>query len=123
MSLERKPLYLTLDSIKQFELPNTASAVGIDLNTGKQIYYNTSSLGWAYQETYSGSNAIFGDITYSSEAHFSICTVDNFYEQNDLDINCRFFVNIFIIKGIVVLRICSYSGKRVGWPLGQPASH
>ena len=66
MSLERKPLYLTLDSTKQFELPNTASAVGIDLNTGKQIYYNTSSLGWAYQETYSGSNAIFGDITGSN---------------------------------------------------------
>jgi len=66
MSLERKPLYLTLDSIKQFELPNTASAVGIDLNTGKQIYYNTSSLGWVTQETYSGSNAIFGDITGSN---------------------------------------------------------
>lgn len=66
MSLERKPLYLTLDSTKQFELPNTASAVGIDLNTGKQIYYNTSSLGWVTQETYSGSNAIFGDITGSN---------------------------------------------------------
>ena len=66
MSLERKPLYLTLDSIKQFELPNTASAVGIDLNTGKQIYYNTSSLGWVTQETYSGSNAIFGNITGSN---------------------------------------------------------
>ena len=65
MSLERKPLYLTLDSIKQFELPNTASAVGIDLNTGKQIYYNTSSLGWVTQETFSGSNAIFGNITGS----------------------------------------------------------
>lgn len=65
MSLERKPLYLTLDSTKQFELPNTASAVGIDLNTGKQIYYNTSSLGWVTQETFSGSNAIFGNITGS----------------------------------------------------------
>ena len=65
MSLERKPLYLTLDSTKQFVLPNTASAVGIDLNTGKQIYYNTSSLGWVTQETFSGSNAIFGNITGS----------------------------------------------------------
>ena len=66
MSLERKPLYLTLDSTKQFVLPNTASAVGIDLNTGKQIYYNTSSLGWVTQETFSGSNAIFGNITGSN---------------------------------------------------------
>lgn len=55
MSLERKPLYLTLDSTKQFELPNTASAVGIDLNTGKQIYYNTSSNNWSIQTAFTGS--------------------------------------------------------------------
>ena len=50
MATERKPLYLTLDSTKQFELPTTASAVGLDLNTGKQLYYNTSSLDWVNQE-------------------------------------------------------------------------
>lgn len=55
MPLERKPLYLTLDSIKQFELPNTASAVGIDLNTGKQLYYNTSSNNWSIQSSFTGS--------------------------------------------------------------------
>ena len=66
MPLEQKPLYLTLDSNGKFVLPSTASAVGIDLNTGKQLYYNTSSLGWVTQETFSGSNAIFGDITGSN---------------------------------------------------------
>jgi hypothetical protein len=55
MPTERKPLYLTLNNIHQFELPTTASAVGIDLNTGKQLYYNTSSLGWAVQTGFSGS--------------------------------------------------------------------
>jgi hypothetical protein len=55
MPLERKPLYLTLDSTKQFVLPNTASAVGIDLNTGKQLYYNTSSNNWSIQSSFTGS--------------------------------------------------------------------
>ena len=67
MATERKPLYLTLDSTKQFELSTTASAVGIDLNTGKQIYYNTSSLDWATQETITASYGVFSqDITASN---------------------------------------------------------
>ena len=63
---ERRFLEVNLDKIHSNQLPDMASAVGIDLNTGKQIYYNTSSLGWVTQETYSGSNAIFGDITGSN---------------------------------------------------------
>jgi hypothetical protein len=59
MSLERKPLYLTLDSTKQFELPNTASAVGIDLNTGKQIYFNTGSGNWERVTNISSSQGSF----------------------------------------------------------------
>ena len=66
MATERKPLYITISSVHQFELPTTASAVGLDLNTGKNLYYNTSSLAWVPQETFSGSNAIFGDITGSN---------------------------------------------------------
>ena len=63
---ERRFLEVNLDKIHSNQLPDMASAVGIDLNTGKQIYYNTSSLGWVTQETYSGSNAIFGNITGSN---------------------------------------------------------
>lgn len=55
MPNERKPLYLTIPSVHQFELPITASALGIDLNIGKQLYYNTSSLGWAIQTGFTGS--------------------------------------------------------------------
>jgi hypothetical protein len=46
MSLERKPLYLTLDSVKQFVLPHTASAVGYDLTNSHQLYFNTGSGNW-----------------------------------------------------------------------------
>jgi hypothetical protein len=52
MATERKPLYITISSIHQFELPTTASAGGLDLNTGKNIYYNTSSLHWETQNAF-----------------------------------------------------------------------
>lgn len=55
MATERKPLYITISSIHQFELPTTASAGGLDLNTGKNIYYNTSSLHWETQNAFTGS--------------------------------------------------------------------
>lgn len=55
MTTERKPLYLTISDIHQFVLPNTASATGFDLNTGKQLYYNTSSLNWSVQTDFTGS--------------------------------------------------------------------
>ena len=66
MPTERKPLYITIQSLHQFELPTTASALGLDLNTGKNIYYNTSSLAWVPLEVITGSSAIFGDITASN---------------------------------------------------------
>lgn len=66
MATERKPLYITIPSIHQFELPTTASAGGVDLNTGRNLYYNTSSLAWVPQETFSGSSATLGDITGSN---------------------------------------------------------
>lgn len=59
MSLERKPLYLTLDSIKQFELPNTASAVGYDLKNAKQLYFNTGSGNWEQITNISASQGSF----------------------------------------------------------------
>lgn len=66
MATERKPLYITIPNIHQFELPTTASAGGVDLNTGRNLYYNTSSLAWVPQETFSGSSATLGDITGSN---------------------------------------------------------
>ena len=64
---QSKPLLINLEvNNKAYDLPTTASPVGIDLNTGKQLYYNTGSLDWVTQETFSGSNAIFGDITGSN---------------------------------------------------------
>ena len=65
MATERKPLYISISDVHQFVLPVTASALGVDLNTGKQTYYNTSSLNWASQETYTGSYGIFSQITAS----------------------------------------------------------
>ena len=66
MASERKPLYITIQNNYQFELPTTASAGGVDLNTGRNLYYNTSSLAWVPQETFSGSSATLGDITGSN---------------------------------------------------------
>lgn len=37
MATERKPLYITIPNIHQFELPTTASAGGVDLNTGRNL--------------------------------------------------------------------------------------
>lgn len=59
MSLERKPLYLTLDSIKQFELPHTASAVGYDLTNSHQLYFNTGSGNWEPIPNISSSQGSF----------------------------------------------------------------
>jgi len=57
---QSKPLLINLEiNNKAYDLPTTASAVGIDLNTGKQLYFNTSSLGWANQETITASYGIF----------------------------------------------------------------
>jgi len=57
---QSKPLLINLEvNNKAYDLPTTASAVGIDLNTGKQLYYNTSSLGWTNQETITASYGIF----------------------------------------------------------------
>lgn len=52
---ERRPLEVNLDIANSNILPTTASAVGIDLNTGKQIYFNTSSLSWQNQTQFVGS--------------------------------------------------------------------
>jgi hypothetical protein len=52
---ERRFLEVNLDKIHSNQLPDTASAVGIDLNTGKQIYYNTSSNNWSIQTAFTGS--------------------------------------------------------------------
>ena len=65
---QSKPLLINLNvNNKAYDLPTTASAVGIDLNTGKQLYYNTSSLGWAEQETIAASYGVFShDLTSSN---------------------------------------------------------
>lgn len=52
---ERKPLYLTLQQNVGIQMPATASAIGIDLVTGKQIYYNPSSVAWVDQSAFTGS--------------------------------------------------------------------
>ena len=52
---ERRHLEINLDKAHSNELPVTASAVGLDLNTGKQIYFNTGSLAWEIQTGFTGS--------------------------------------------------------------------
>jgi len=57
---QSKPLLINLNvNNKTYDLPTTASAVGIDLNTGKQLYYSTSSFDWATLETITASYGIF----------------------------------------------------------------
>jgi len=66
MAIERKAILSGLEDNHQLVLPSTASVVGLDLNTGKQIYYHTSSHYWATQETISGSQGVFTDLTASN---------------------------------------------------------
>lgn len=52
---ERRLLEVNLNKIHSNELPDTASAVGLDLNIGTQVYFNTGSLSWQTQTGFSGS--------------------------------------------------------------------
>lgn len=66
MTVERRPLFLTIQQNSAVQLPLTASAVGIDFNTSRNLYYNTSSQAWVSQEYFSGSSASLGNITGSN---------------------------------------------------------
>lgn len=55
MTNERKTILSTLNDNHQLVLPNTASVIGLDLTTGKQLYYNTSSHNWSVQTAFTGS--------------------------------------------------------------------
>ena len=70
-TLERRHLEINLNIPRSNELPVTASAVGIDLNTGKQIYYNTSSLDWATQETITASYGVFSQNLTASNLYLT----------------------------------------------------
>ncbi|NBP04401.1 MAG: hypothetical protein EBU90_30825, partial [Proteobacteria bacterium] len=66
MATERKAILSTLDGNKQLVLPTTASVSGYDLSTGKLVYFNTGSNAWSIQQTISGSNGLFTDLTASN---------------------------------------------------------
>lgn len=62
---ERKTILSTLEDNHQLVLPSTSSVIGLDLTTGKQLYYNTSTHSWANQETVTASYGVFSQLTGS----------------------------------------------------------
>jgi hypothetical protein len=69
---QSKPLLINLNvNNKTYDLPTTASAAGIDLNTGKQLYYSTSSFDWATLETITASYGIFSQNLTASNLYLT----------------------------------------------------
>ena len=63
MTTERKPLYLTLDSVHQIEPPTTASVLGYDTTTNKPISYHPTANTWEPVQNLQGVTASFATAT------------------------------------------------------------